>query len=173
MDSAQLSWIANFIWGIADDVLRDLYVRGKYRDVILPMVVLRRLDAVLEPTKKAVLDMKASLDKAKIANQDAALRQAAGHATLGVGLAIDLPRGLDSASASVAYADAQPVLLSGFWLEIASGVVLAAAGLMMALSPSGAEARSRRRATPSDRGTTDRRDDRRRNRDRAAAGGTA
>jgi type I restriction enzyme M protein len=80
MDSAQLSWIANFIWGIADDVLRDLYVRGKYRDVILPMVVLRRLDAVLEPTKKAVLDMKASLDKAKIANQDAALRQAAGQA---------------------------------------------------------------------------------------------
>lgn len=36
MDSSRLSWIANFIWGIADDVLRDLYVRGKYRDVILP-----------------------------------------------------------------------------------------------------------------------------------------
>ena len=46
-------------------MLRDLYVSGKYRDVILPMMVLRRLDAVLEPTKKAVLDMKASLDKAK------------------------------------------------------------------------------------------------------------
>jgi type I restriction enzyme M protein len=75
-----LSWVANFIWGIADDVLRDLYVRGKYRDVILPMVVLRRLDAVLEPTKQAVLDMKASLDKAKITNQDQALRQAAGQA---------------------------------------------------------------------------------------------
>ena len=42
-----LNWVANFIWGIADDVLRDLYVRGKYRDVILPMTVLRRLDAVL------------------------------------------------------------------------------------------------------------------------------
>jgi len=80
MDSSKLSWLANFIWGIADDVLRDLFVRGKYRDVILPMTVLRRLDAVLEPTKKAVLDMKASLDKAKIANQDAALRQAAGQA---------------------------------------------------------------------------------------------
>jgi type I restriction enzyme M protein len=61
MEASQLSWIANFIWGIADDVLRDLYVRGKYRDVILPMTVLRRLDAVLEPTKQAVLDMKASL----------------------------------------------------------------------------------------------------------------
>ena len=80
MDAAQTNWIANFIWGIADDVLRDLYVRGKYRDVILPMTVLRRLDAVLEPTKKAVLDMKARLDKSKITNQDAALRQASGQA---------------------------------------------------------------------------------------------
>ena len=71
MEQARLSWITNFIWGIADDVLRDLYVRGKYRDVILPMTVLRRLDAVLEPTKQAVLDMKATLDKAGIVNQDA------------------------------------------------------------------------------------------------------
>jgi type I restriction enzyme M protein len=80
VETAQLNWIANFIWGIADDVLRDLYVRGKYRDVILPITVLRRLDAVLEPTKKAVLDMKASLDKAKIVHQDQALREAAGQA---------------------------------------------------------------------------------------------
>jgi type I restriction enzyme M protein len=80
MEQGQLNWIANFIWGIADDVLRDLYVRGKYRDVILPMTVLRRLDAVLEPTKQAVLDMKASLDKVGITNQDQALRQAAGQA---------------------------------------------------------------------------------------------
>ena len=78
MSNGDLNWIANFIWGIADDVLRDLYVRGKYRDVILPMTVLRRLDAVLEPTKQAVLDMKARLDKAGITNQDQALRQAAG-----------------------------------------------------------------------------------------------
>jgi len=80
MESSQLTWITNFIWGIADDVLRDLYVRGKYRDVILPMTVIRRLDAVLEPTKRAVLDMKASLDKAGVVNQDPALRQAAGQA---------------------------------------------------------------------------------------------
>ena len=78
MSNGELGWITNFIWGIADDVLRDLYVRGKYRDVILPMTVLRRLDAVLEPTKRAVLDMKAKLDEAGITNQDAALRQAAG-----------------------------------------------------------------------------------------------
>jgi type I restriction enzyme M protein len=80
MEQGQLNWVANFIWGIADDVLRDLYVRGKYRAVILPMTVLRRLDAVLEPTKQAVLDMKVSLDKAGITNQDQALRQAAGQA---------------------------------------------------------------------------------------------
>src|SRR4051794_23039686 len=80
VEQRDLGWITNFIWGIADDVLRDLYVRGKYRDVILPMTVLRRLDAVLEPTKPAVLEMKASLDKAKITNQDQALRQAAGQA---------------------------------------------------------------------------------------------
>lgn len=72
--------ISNFIWNIADDVLRDVYVRGKYRDVILPMTVVRRLDAVLEPTKEAVLQMKAHLDKAGIANQHAALCQASGEA---------------------------------------------------------------------------------------------
>ena len=80
MSELNLSWITNFIWGIADDVLRDLYVRGKYRDVILPMTVLRRLDAVLEPSKQAVLDMKVTLDKAQVANQDPMLRQAAGQA---------------------------------------------------------------------------------------------
>jgi type I restriction enzyme M protein len=72
-----LNWITNFIWGIADDVLRDVYVRGKYRDVILPMTVIRRLDAVLKPTKKAVLEMKARLDKAKVSNQEGGLKQAA------------------------------------------------------------------------------------------------
>ncbi len=80
VDQPQLNWIANYIWGIADDVLRDLYVRGKYRDVILPMTVLRRLDSLLEPTKPAVLEMKATLDKAGIVNQDQALRKAAGQA---------------------------------------------------------------------------------------------
>ena len=72
--------ISSFIWGIADDVLRDVYVRGKYRDVILPMTVIRRLDAVLEPTKEDVLRMKRQLDDAGVANQDAALRRASGEA---------------------------------------------------------------------------------------------
>ena len=80
MNQPQLSWIANFIWGIADDVLRDLYVRGKYRDVILPMTVIRRLDSVLQPTKQEVLDTKAMLDRARIVSQDYVLRDASGHA---------------------------------------------------------------------------------------------
>jgi len=84
MDQSQLNvftnFITNFIWNIADDVLRDVYVRGKYRDVILPMTVLRRLDVVLEPTKQAVRDMKAALDREMITNQDDALRSASGKA---------------------------------------------------------------------------------------------
>lgn len=80
MSNGNLSWIANYIWGIADDVLRDLYVRGKYRDAILPMTVLRRLDVVLEGSKQAVLDMNASLDDAGVVEKDPALRQAAGQA---------------------------------------------------------------------------------------------
>ncbi|MCB2188754.1 MAG: type I restriction-modification system subunit M [Deltaproteobacteria bacterium] len=72
--------ITNFIWNIADDVLRDVYVRGKYRDVILPMTVIRRLDALLEPSKEKVLGMKKQLDQVGIANQHAALCQASGEA---------------------------------------------------------------------------------------------
>lgn len=77
MDQITHNTIVNFIWNIADDVLRDVYVRGKYRDVILPMTVIRRLDALLEPTKEAVIEMKKQLDTAGIANQDAALCQVA------------------------------------------------------------------------------------------------
>jgi type I restriction enzyme M protein len=80
MNPANTAKIASFIWGIADDVLRDLYVRGKYRDVILPFTVLRRLDAVLEPTKNKVMELKRVLDEAKIVEQDESLRAAAGQA---------------------------------------------------------------------------------------------
>ncbi|TID72720.1 type I restriction-modification system subunit M N-terminal domain-containing protein, partial [Legionella pneumophila] len=80
MNYSMHNTITNFIWGIADDVLRDIYARGKYRDVILPMTVIRRLDALLEPTKETVLSMKKQLDEAEIANQDAALCQASGEA---------------------------------------------------------------------------------------------
>lgn len=80
IDQSQMKWIADFIWNIADDRLRDVYVRGKYRDVILPFTVLRRLDAVLESSKQAVLESKKFLDTHKVAEQDGALRKAAGQA---------------------------------------------------------------------------------------------
>ncbi|MEN9901567.1 MAG: hypothetical protein RL651_231 [Pseudomonadota bacterium] len=79
-EQSNLKWIADFIWRIADDRLKDVYVRGKYRDVILPFTVLRRLDAVLEQTKQAVLERKKFLDAQKIAEQDGALRMASGQA---------------------------------------------------------------------------------------------
>ena len=69
--------IVSFIWNIADDCLRDVYVRGKYRDVILPMTVIRRLDAMLEGTVENVRNTKKMLDEAKVDNQWPALCNAA------------------------------------------------------------------------------------------------
>lgn len=70
MNNTTHNAIVSFIWGIADDVLRDVYVRGKYRDVILPMTVLRRLDALLDPTKDEVLKRNAFLEENKIQSKD-------------------------------------------------------------------------------------------------------
>ncbi len=80
MDNQVYSQIVRFIKGIADDCLRDVYVRGKYRDVILPMTVIRRLDALLEDTKEDVISMKKKLDEAGIDNQWGALCNVAGQA---------------------------------------------------------------------------------------------
>jgi len=80
MDQTTHNKIVSFVWGIADDVLRDLFKRGKYPDVILPMCVIRRMDAVLEPTKQKVLVTKKMLDDARITEQRAALCDAAGQA---------------------------------------------------------------------------------------------
>jgi type I restriction enzyme M protein len=80
LNQATHNKIVSFIWGIADDVLRDLFKRGKYPDVILPMCVIRRMDAVLEPSKKAVLETKKMLDEASITEQRAALCEATGQA---------------------------------------------------------------------------------------------
>ena len=79
MNQAQHNTIVNFIWSIADDVLRDVYTRGKYRDIILPFTVLRRLDAILEPTKEAVLQMHEKLNTMKIDNQAPQLRKVSGY----------------------------------------------------------------------------------------------
>ncbi len=67
--------IVSFIWSIADDVLRDVFVRGKYRDIILPFTVLRRLDALLVPTKEKVLEAAEFMAKQKIDNQSALASQ--------------------------------------------------------------------------------------------------
>lgn len=73
------SEIVSFIWGVAD-LIRDTFKRGKYQDVILPLTVLRRLDCVLAPTKRRVLETQAKLQGKKLENLDPQLRKAAGFA---------------------------------------------------------------------------------------------
>ncbi len=67
--------IVSFIWGIADDVLRDVFVRGKYRDIILPFTVLRRIDALLVDTKEEVLKANAFLEQEGIDNKSGLTRK--------------------------------------------------------------------------------------------------
>ena len=71
MDHRVHNQVVNFIWGIADDVLRDIYTRGKYRDIILPFTVLRRLDALLESTKEKVLEVNQFLMENQIDDKSA------------------------------------------------------------------------------------------------------
>ena len=73
MENANFNQLVSFVFGIANDCLVDVYDIGDYRKIILPMIVLRRFDAVLEPTKQAVLAMKQKLDAAGILEQDVAL----------------------------------------------------------------------------------------------------
>ena len=80
MEKANFGQLVSFIFGIANDCLVDVYDVGDYRKIILPMMVIRRFDAVLEPTKKNVLAMKAQLDAAGITEQDEALKAAANEA---------------------------------------------------------------------------------------------
>lgn len=81
MTTASHNKLVSFIWSIADDCLRDIYVRGKYRDVILPMVVLRRLDVLLEETKQAVMEevkfQREEMDLTEL--DDTALQAASGY----------------------------------------------------------------------------------------------
>jgi len=80
MDQTTHNKKVSFIWCIAADVLRDLFKRGKYPDVILPMCVIRRMDAVLAPAQPKVLDTRKMLDEAHITEQRAVLCDAAGPA---------------------------------------------------------------------------------------------
>ena len=77
---ANIHEISNFLWNIADDVLRDDFKRSKYPDIILPFVVLCRLDSVLAPTKKSVLLMNEKLKAANIQNVEGQLRHSSGYA---------------------------------------------------------------------------------------------
>ena len=80
MEKANFGRIVSFLFGIANDCLVDTYDVGDYRKIILPMMVIRRFDAVLEPTKEKVLKMKEQLDAAGITDQDEALCSVAGEA---------------------------------------------------------------------------------------------
>jgi type I restriction enzyme M protein len=80
MSDEMHSQLVSFIWNIANDVLVNTYNKGDYRKIVLPMMVIRRLDAVLEPTKDAVLAMKKSLDESGVLNQEEALCSIAGQA---------------------------------------------------------------------------------------------
>ena len=80
LSTSDYTRLVYFIWSIADDCLRDVFVRGKYRDVILPMTVIRRFDSVIEPKKKEILNLRDIFRKNKAENLEEAM-----------GLAVDLP----------------------------------------------------------------------------------
>lgn len=78
MEQAQYSKLFSFLWNIANDVLVHAFEKGKYKDIIMPMLVLRRIDVLLEPTKDKVLEHKEQLDKFGVTNQDQTLCMASG-----------------------------------------------------------------------------------------------
>lgn len=78
MEQAQYSKLFSFLWNIANDVLVHAFEKGKYKDIIMPMLVLRRIDVLLEPTKGKVLERKEQLDKFGVTNQDQTLCMASG-----------------------------------------------------------------------------------------------
>ena len=79
MEQSQYNFLFSFIWNIANDVLVNAFNKGDYKKVILPMLVLRRIDVLLEPTKDAVIRMKEQLDKNKIENQAPVLYDITGY----------------------------------------------------------------------------------------------
>ena len=70
MNTAQYNALFNFIWNIANDVLVQNFEKGEYKKVILPFMVLRRIDILLEPTKQEVMKKKEFCDKNGITNYD-------------------------------------------------------------------------------------------------------
>lgn len=81
MNQATYNSLKSFIWGIANDCLVDVYDLGDYRKIILPMLVIRRFDAVLEPTHNAVITAKKQFEASgAIVDLDPALCSIAGQA---------------------------------------------------------------------------------------------
>ena len=66
METKQYNNLFSFIWNIANDVLVHAFEKGDYKKIILPFMVLRRIDVLLEPTKKQVLEKKEFCDKNKL-----------------------------------------------------------------------------------------------------------
>lgn len=62
MESKQYNALFSFIWNIANDVLVHAFEKGDYKKIILPFMVLRRIDVLLEPTKAAALEKKEFCD---------------------------------------------------------------------------------------------------------------
>lgn len=79
MEQAQYNQLFSFIWNIATDVLVYAFDKGEYKKIIMPMMVLRRIDVLLEPTKATLLAQKKMLDDNKIANQDPILFNTTGY----------------------------------------------------------------------------------------------
>ena len=79
MNQSQYNQLFSFIWNIATDVLVYAFEKGEYKKIIMPMMVLRRIDVLLEPTKDKLIAQKKMLDERKIDNQDPVLFNITGY----------------------------------------------------------------------------------------------
>lgn len=79
MNQQQYNQLFSFIWNIATDVLVYAFEKGDYKKIIMPMMVLRRIDVLLEPTKERLLEMKKKLDESQFNNQDPILYSITGY----------------------------------------------------------------------------------------------
>ena len=79
MDNKQYNALFSFIWNIANDVLVHAFEKGDYKKIILPFMVLRRIDVLLEPTKAAVLQKKEFCDSHNLVDYTPFLTQVTGY----------------------------------------------------------------------------------------------
>lgn len=79
METKQYNSLFSFIWNIANDVLVHAFEKGDYKKIILPFMVLRRIDVLLEPTKQQVLDKKAFCDENGLTEYEPFLTKVTGY----------------------------------------------------------------------------------------------